>query len=360
MSGKRALVLGSRVAGLTCARLLGARGWRVDCVAHGGSPGPVVILDHSIAKLMLELWCEDETLFAGAHRLHGRVVRWEHAAEQAYRAALALAMPVDVLAARLADRARTGGLRFVAPDRADPARYDWVVHAGGRDAMMGEAIEFGRRRGVAVSIRLTPRAHTDRAAIESVPGGWLFVIPQGLGRGMLQAVFADCAADPRAELFAALGRSTATSVLVEDVVGEPAGFPAMPCLAAAPCTPSAIAVGDAAMALDPLSGSGVGSGVRSAILAAAVLEAAARDAMPQSCFDHYTRRLRASMRSHVLSCVEFYGRAAYAADWRAEIGAMIEALHRLPAERTAPRFRLDHGRLDRMPAASPADAIHAG
>ena len=147
---------------------------------------------------------------------------------------------------------------------------------------------------------------------------------------------------------------------VEDIVGDPVGFAAMPRLAVAPCTLGAIAVGDAALALDPLSGIGVGSGVRSAILAAAVLGAAARDAAPQEFFDHYTRRLRGSMRSHVLSCVEFYSQAACAADWRAEIGAMIEALHRLPAERDAPQFRLDHGRLDRMPAATAADAVHAG
>ena len=144
------------------------------------------------------------------------------------------------------------------------------------------------------------------------------------------------------------------SALIEEIVGEPAGFAAMPRLAMTPCASRSIDVGDAAVALDPLSGNGVGSGLRSAILAAAVLEAAERDAMPQACFDHYAQRLRKTMRSHVQSCVEFYGQAAHAAGWRAEIGMMVEALHRLPtepesggvhAQRRSPRA---HARSDRI------------
>lgn len=359
MSRKHALVLGAGIAGLTCAWRLRAHGWRVDCVASDGPPGPVVILDRATADLVLELWQGDETLFAGAHRLHGRIVRWEHATTPTCVDAPALAMPVDVLAARLADRARAAALRFVAPERADPARYAWVVQAGGRDAMPAGAIEFGRRRGVAVPIRLTPRARTDRTSIESVPGGWLFVIPQGLGCGTLQAVFRGGTSDPRAELRNQLARSSATSELVEDVIGEPTRFSAMPRLALVPCAQGTIAVGDAAISLDPLSGSGLASGMRSAILAAAVLDAAARDAAPQPYFDHYTRRLRDSMRRHVLSCIELYSQAACASDWRAEIDAMTEALRRLPAEKDTPRFRLDHGRLDRMSPGTEAEATRA-
>lgn len=360
MSHKRALVLGSGVAGLTCAHLLAARAWHVDCAASRAAPGPVVIISRLNADLLLELWHADEKLFMGAHRLQGRVVQWEDAAAPTHTATPAFVMPVDVLQARLADLAREAGICFIAPEHVDPARYDWVVHAGGREAAAGESIAFGRRRGVVVSVKLTPRARTDRALIESVPGGWLFVIPRGLGRGVLQAVFSDQIANPRAQLRTLLAHSRVTSALVEEIVDDPAGFAAMPRLAMTPCASGSIDVGDAAVALDPMSGNGVGSGLRSAILATAVLDAAAGDPMPQDCFDHYTQRLRKTMRSHVQSCVEFYGRAAHADGWRAEIGMMTEALQRLPSEPDAAAFMLNEGRLDRVPGAVVSGAVAAG
>ena len=349
MTHKRALVLGSGVAGLTCAHLLGARGWSVDCAASPPTPGPVVVISRLTADLLLQLWHADEMLFKGAHRLQGRAIQWEQAASPAHSATPALVMSVDMLLARLVDRARATGLCFVALAHVDPAHYDCVVHAGGREAAPGDSIAFGRRRGVAVSVKLTPRARTDRTVMESVPGGWLFVIPQALGRGALQAVFSDQIVEPRADLYALLAQSRVTSALVEEIVDEPAGFAAMPRLATTPCTSRSIAVGDAAVALDPMSGNGIGSGLRSAILATAVLDAAGRDTTPQACFDHYTQRLRDTMRSHVQSCVDLYSRAAYATGWRAEVGAMIEALDRLPSGPNVPPFMLNHGRLDRVP-----------
>lgn len=350
MNAGRALVCGSGVAGLTCAQLLAVRGWRVDCAPRPQPPGPIVVIGRPTADLVLELWHGDESLFAGAHRLQGRVVHWERAAAPDYAAAPALAMPVDILRARLAERARAAGVRFVASAHADPAHYDRIVQAGGREAASEGAIAFGGRRGVAAAVKLTPHARTDRTVMESVPGGWLFLIPQGLGRGAVQAVFAGKIAEPRTDLRMLLAHSRVMSTLVEEIVDEPAGFAAMPRLTMTPCTFRSIAVGDVALTLDPMSGNGVGSGLRSAILAAAVLDAADREPMPQACFDHYTRRLRDAMSGHVRTCIDFYGRAKYAADWHGEIDAMVEALHRLPSEPDVPSFVLNHGHLERVPA----------
>jgi flavin-dependent dehydrogenase len=349
-------VLGSGVAGLTAAHLLASRGWLVDCAVGPSASGPVVIISRLNADLLRELWHADESVLAGAHPLRARVVQWEAAADPMHTTATALVVSVDVLQERLVDRAGEAGVRFVARERIDPARYDWVIHAGGREAAPGGSIAFGCRHGVAVPVKLTSRARTDRALIESVPGGWLIVIPQGLGRGTLQAVFSDQAADRQAQLRAVLAPSQAASALVEEIVGEPVGFAAMPRLAVMPCVPGSIAVGDAAAALDPLSGNGIGSGLRSAILATAVVDAAAGDPAPQACFDHYTQRLRNTMRSHVQSCVEFYGRAAHTAGWRGEIDAMSEALRRLPPGPDVATFMLNNGHLKRVPGAT----AHAG
>ena len=199
------------------------------------------------------------------------------------------------------------------------------------------------------AVKLTPRARTDRTVMESVVGGWLFLIPVGLGRGVLQAVFAGETAEPRTGLPMLLARSQAISPLVEEIVGDAAGFAAQPRLAATLCTSGSIAVGDAAMTVDPMSGNGIGNGLRSAILAAAVIDAVRRETAPQACFAHYAQRLQAAMRSHVQTCIDFYGRAAHASGWRDEIDAMNAALDRLPSGPDVLPFRLNNGRLDRVP-----------
>lgn len=346
MSRGSALVLGCGVAGLTCALLLHARGWRVDCSLRPAVPGPVVTLNQLTANLLLELWEADEGLFEGAHQLLHRITRWEPAAP-AYRPMPALAMPVNTLAQRLAERATRAGLCFVVSEPADAAGYDWIVRAGG-DAFSGEAVAFGQRRAITLSVKLARRAAADCAVIEAVPGGWLFVIPQGDGHGTLQAVSARPTMEPRNDLSALLAQSRLGSTLIEEIGDDMAVYPAMPRLAVVPCVAGSIVVGDAAVAFDPLSGTGLGNGLRTAILAAAVLEAAGRGRTPDIYFDHYTRRLRDSMRDHVRSCIGFYRRVAYAESWNAEVTTMNEALHRLPSGPDAPAFMLDRGRLKRV------------
>jgi flavin-dependent dehydrogenase len=347
MSRGHALVCGSGVAGLTCARLLAARGWPVDCAPVRQARGPVVVIGRPTADLLLELWQADETLFAGAHFLQGRVIHWERAVPAAHLAAPAIAMPVDLLCERLAECSRTAGVQIVASGQVDPADYDWVIHAGGRDAAPEGSIAFGRRRGIVATAKLTPRARFDRTVMESVSGGWLFLIPLRLGRGVVQAVFAGETVEPHADLPMLLVQSQVISPLIEEIVDDAASFAAQPRLATTLCTSGSIAVGDAAMTLDPMSGNGIGNGLRSALLAAAVIEAAGRETTPRDCFDHYAQRLQNAMRSHVQTCVAFYGQAAHAVDWHDEIDAMVEALHRLPSEQAA-SFVLNDGSLQRV------------
>ena len=347
MSPARILVSGSGVAGLTVARLLAARGWPVDCVPLCRTHGPIVVIGQPTADLLLELWQADETLFGGAHCLQGRVIHWEGGPSPAHSPAPAMAMPVGLLRERLVERSVAAGVRIVASE-IDPMDYGWVVRAGGRDAASEGAIAFGRRRGIVASAKLTPLARFDRTVMESVPGGWLFLIPLGLGRGVVQAVLSGTV-EPDADLPMLLEHSQVISPLIEDVADDSASFAARPRLAATLCTSRSIAVGDAAMTLDPMSGNGIGNGLRSAILAAAVIEAAGRETTAEACVDHYGQRLRNAMRAHVRTCVDIYARAAHAFDWQGEIDAMNEALDRLPSGPDVLPFRLDNGRLHRVP-----------
>ena len=347
MTGRRALILGGGVAGLTCARLLSARGWSVDCVGGAKKPGPIVIVNDLSASLLVELWDADETLFAGAHCLEGRLTRWESSAALAYLTAPAFVIPIDVLVSRLADRVLAAGLRFVEQDDVQSENYDWIIHAGGRDTAFGKHIAFGHRKGIALSVMLTTSAPSDSAVVESVPGGWVIVIPQGKRRGTLQAVFSEHIIDPLEQLHSRLANSRFASTLVEEIADGPTSFVAMPGLSLTPCVPHSIAVGDAAIALDPMSGNGIGSGLRTAILASAVLDAAQRSKKPQVYFDHYTWRLHTAMRNHVNNCINFYGRAAYASSWCSEIHAMRTALPQIISPGLdGPAFKLNRDRLE--------------
>src|SRR5262249_11097852 len=147
---------------------------------------------------------------------------------------------------------------------------------------------------------------------------------------------------------ASLARARIASSFVKEILGKPTSFAAMPRLAITPCKSRSIAVGDAALALDPLSGNGIGSGLRSAILASPVLEAAGKGEKLNALLDHYTWRLRDAMHAHVRNCVQSYSRSIHASYWHREIDAMNKALRRVRSPSNRPSFVLNYGRLDRV------------
>jgi len=77
-----------------------------------------------------------------------------------------------------------------------------------------------------------------------------------------------------------------------------------------------LAVGDAALAVDPLCGDGVGYAVRSALLAVAAIEG--EDAGQPGCLAHYRGRLRRAFVAHLNACHEYYSVDILGKEWDTE------------------------------------------
>jgi len=104
---------------------------------------------------------------------------------------------------------------------------------------------------------------------------WTFLAPIGPRRALVQAMVPGPVHDP----VRLLGRLLHETGLDAQLAGAPATatvVPAAPRLLAPPCGPGWFAVGAAAVQFDPLSGSGTAQAVRTAILAAAAIEAIER------------------------------------------------------------------------------------
>ena len=88
-----------------------------------------------------------------------------------------------------------------------------------------------------------------------------------------------------------------------------------------------LAMGSAAIAFDPICGDGVGAGIRTAILANAVLTGMATGLPLDQGLQHYTQRLQHTFWSHLRACLNYYESSFSSSGWTAEINLMQD-LHR--------------------------------
>lgn len=148
-------------------------------------------------------------------------------------------------------------------------------------------------------VEIIPSQHwlADRAIFEAVPGGWLFLLPTGPQRALLQSQ-RDEPDGNQDLLHTNLAQSLVLPRLIVPVESEPQIFNASPHLAN-PCAGNAsalggawIAIGDAAMALPPVTGDGVGNGIRTAIWATACLRAVQAGEPEAEVLAFYAWRLR--------------------------------------------------------------------
>ncbi len=103
-------------------------------------------------------------------------------------------------------------------------------------------------------------------------------------------------------------------------------LPAAPRVHLAPAVPpmaggGRLTVGTGALRCDPLTGTGTAQALRTAILAAVVVDAPAAGTSAEALCDHYTNRLRVVLLQHPRTCLEFYERAFTTIAWREEIDA---------------------------------------
>ncbi len=280
------------VAASCCAHLL--RGVPVRFAAGTRPRVPAVLVSESTQSLMRDVFAAP-ALFEGLPSIRRRIVAWGPGAAPVELPHSAVLVSEDELIARLP----------AAPPAAPNPAADWTIYTARPLPDPAADRHFGARRASALAVDSEPST----CCIESLPGGWLFLVP-----GWLIAVGAAPAA--------LLAESRLIAPRVTRSAAQPAEFPAYPRIADPLCAPGWLACGSAAMAFDPICGDGTGNAVREAVLASAVVRAALRGEPAGPLLAHYRTRLIAGFRRHLELALQFYRTGGASPWWREEAAAL--------------------------------------
>lgn len=316
-------VRGDGLAACACAALLRRKGFPVfvdrDTVNRDRRAAlPAILVNQATQSLLSDIFA-DRDLFEGLRRINRRIVAWGHGAPVVIpHSAVVLSEQalLDALWNRVDAGASTGG--------DAPA---WIVAGSRGHRISTEEKTFGSREAIATPVELTPAAERDAFWIESVPSGWLFLLPVGLypaeeSRAMLIAV----GNEPQRLL-------EESCVIRKAIVGELGGeegsarrVVCSPRIGGTLAGPGWLACGTAAMSFDPISGEGAGHAAREAILAAAAIGGVTRGLPAERLVSHYTARLMAGFERHLEICLKFYEQARSGAWWDREIELLREGI----------------------------------
>lgn len=358
---KRALVIGSGMIGLTCAKLLNIRGWEVHILAGSSSAAPTLVLNNITCSLFQDIWQLEDNFWHGFHLLHKRWVHWGDS-----QGIVSLEQPdavikgsglVDFFRERLIQESRkliflenfsdyeeklknSDGLASLAQN------FSWIIDASGRSALVAQKLgmsnyrTFGNRRIIAQEVELKTKGEDGTYWLETVPDAWVFLAPTGNGRGLLQVMIPNGSLKPSQLLCYTLEQTQTIKHRVSNLIPSPHVFLAFPQILQ-PLSGRVnlsdstwITVGDAACCLDPVSGDGTGYGVRGAILATSILDGIACNRIDYRMgLRHYSMRLNQAFIAHVQTCINYYYSAFSSLPWLAEIQLMGE---QSPIERFKP------------------------
>ncbi|MEV7523828.1 hypothetical protein [Streptomyces sp. NPDC091371] len=313
-------IAGSGLAELTCAWLLVGRGHRIQLAASepGAGTRPLLLTGPTL-ELLRSVW--GAGLLDDAWELTHRRVRWGAGVRSARFAQAGRVVDGAVLAARMRERLEA----WPTPDAGGPARWTVTAQVVGGAPVAHHTL--GRRRLLAGTAPLRAGRDERTAVLDTTGLGWVQLTPLGAGDCLVQAMVPGPAEDPAGLLARLLTESAAGDVLRRppDTV---AAIPAAPRLHPAPAlTPTdelphgLLTVGAGAIRYDPLSGTGTAQALRTAVLAAAVIDADAGGTPAAALCRHYTARLRAAFNEHLATCSELYASAFASRAWQDELDA---------------------------------------
>ena len=278
-----------------------------------------ILLSEKTARLLTAIW-DDPMLLAGTHPIRERAVSWEAARDVEVLPSPGIALDIDDLIQRL-----EAGLSL--PPSAADATSDaaWIVDTRPGSTGPSDAdspmCAFGDRHAWFSQVELRTDSRDDLCIMESVADGWAFLLPTGGGLASLQFVSIPSCVPPPSP--AEVGAATRA---IRDAIGNVGAWsdpiPCMPRARLPPTSAGRLAVGEGALAFDPISGDGVGHALRGAVLAATTLDDIVSGKETAECLHDYANTLRRAMAQHLRTCLGLYRDAPLAAAWRKEIGAM--------------------------------------
>ena len=339
----KALIIGSGVAGLTCAYLLARQGWEIEIYKSSSRISPTLVLNDITCDLLQDIWQLEDKFWQNFYVLNQRRIRWGTEASVLNIGQLSMVINGNCLVKLLEERLLQVYKQQVylneSPPKLDEStifdfRHDWVVDAGGRKSVIaqnlgkGKRHMFGHRCILSTEVKLSKDSEQNACWMETVADGWMFLVPLGERRALLQCMVPIVREKPSQMLMHSLEGSQTIKSLVDNFLSSIAVFSAFPQMLTSLCEHQWIAVGDAAISFDPISGDGTGYAIRGAILATSVMNSIAfQDLANNQYLHHYTQRLHKTFVSHLQQCLKYYSAAFSSSIWKAETKPIQDFLY---------------------------------
>lgn len=279
-------IRGDGVAALTCSHLVNRAGLSASIEPTARPRVPALMLSAQSMYLLGDIFGRAD-LFSDLHRINSRRVAWGPAGETISIPHAAVVAAEDTLLARLP-----------APETRSISGT-FTIHAAKPLPDIATHHRFGTQKATSSAVTLKSSADAAACYMESLPDGWLFLIPQNSVEARLFAV--GMAPD------ALLGMSRLVASAIDSAAPASGVFDTSPAIANPVYGSDWLACGNAAMTFDPICGDGAATAAREAILASAVLSAIAKGDEPAPLLLHYGSLLTGAMRRHLALCLEFYG-----------------------------------------------------
>ena len=337
------IIRGGGIAAKACAHLLRQAGFSIFCESMGRASLPAIVIGRRTQSVLEDVF-ENKHLFDGLPQVRKRIVAWGAGSTPSVFAHDAAVVSERELLSRVLSQSPLD-------EPVSTIHPDWVVFGGGR--LSGSTVEqagsivehtFGSRSAVVSSVTLRTEGEIDACWIESLPSGWLFLLPQERESGYLLSV----GASPQ-ELLATSRIGASRIGSIDQRQGE---FACAPRIAQPLYGAGWLACGTAAISFDPLCGDGAGNAAREAILASAVIRAArSREAEP--LLAHYGMRLVAAFKRHLEICHDFYRQGSCGPWWDEEVESLRRGLKWCSDQldgAPAFRYRLDGSVLEEVNA----------
>lgn len=323
-------VQGSGVAA-SCAQFL-LRSAGVDVVAHplDRPRVPGLMLSPATQTLLADVFAQNDLLH-GLWPIRRRIVAWGSSPPVSL-AHQGVVVSEQELLRRLQ----------CAPTETSPLQHHWTLYTS-RPPESSLVHSFGDRIASAAEIALSDGADSEACLMESLPAGWLFLLPVSPHTAWLLTAGA-----PREAL---LAESRLVSPNVAGVVAAGGSFPSHPRINHPLAGDGWLACGSAALGFDPLCGDGTGHAIRQAILACAIVRAPGDH---QDLLWEYRLRLWAGFRRHLELGGQFYSTGGSSDWWRSQAESLRQGLawlSRQDAPAQLGKFRLNGFNLDRVDAA---------
>ena len=322
-------ILGDGLAACCTTHLLSAADFSLRVEPFTRSRPARLLLSEQTQLLLCDTFGAPQ-LFQHAREIRKRVVSWGNAAPP-------LELPHRGVVIREQSLLSELWNRMVVPDPPS-ADAEWTVISAHNGESPARFRSFGGRVATVALVELTSQAADDCCWVESLPDGWIFLVPAEPGR----AALISCGYAPEK----LIEKSCLIHGLVSSVDGSATTahrHPAFPQILDQLCGPHWLACGSAAMMFDPLCGEGAGHAVREALLAAAVIRASARGSSRETLLAHYETRFMHGFLRHLQVCLQFYRSGGSSDFWKTEASALEEGItwmqDRLRGQ-APPRYRL--------------------